>query len=58
MSNGSVYDEEKNSVHIHDRKLDALEDLIEAQNGKSVLISYWFKSDRERILKTSKTNVI
>lgn len=51
MSNGSVYDEEKNSVHIHDRKLDALEDLIEAQNGKSVLISYWFKSDRERILK-------
>ncbi|MDY2895336.1 MAG: DEAD/DEAH box helicase [Candidatus Enterosoma sp.] len=54
MSNGSVYDEEKNSIHIHDRKLDALEDLIEAQNGKSVLVAYWFKSDKERILNRFK----
>lgn len=51
MSNGAVYDEDKNTLHIHDKKLDALEDLIEAQNGNPVLIAYWFKSDKERILK-------
>lgn len=33
----------------HDRKLDALEDIIEAANGKPVLVSYWFKHDLERI---------
>lgn len=54
MSNGSVYDEDKNSIHIHERKLDALEDLIEAQNGANVLVSYWYKSDKERILSRFK----
>ena len=34
MANGAVYDENGNAVRIHDRKLDALEDLIEAANGK------------------------
>ncbi|MDU6713246.1 MAG: ATP-dependent helicase, partial [Staphylococcus aureus] len=46
---GSVYDEDKNMIHIHDRKLDALEDLIEGANGKPVLIAYWYKSDLKRI---------
>lgn len=49
MANGAVYDEEKNSLHIHDRKLDALEDLIEGANGKPVLIAYWHQHDVERI---------
>ena len=49
MASGSVYDEDKNTVHIHDRKLDALEDLIEGANGKPVLIAYWYKSDLKRI---------
>ncbi len=35
---------------IHDRKLDALEDIIEAANGKPVLVAYWFKHDLKRIL--------
>ena len=49
MANGAVYDEE-HAVHlIHDRKLDALEDLIEGANGKSVLVAYWFQHDLERI---------
>ena len=30
---------------------DALEDLIESANGKPLLVAYWFKHDRERILK-------
>ena len=34
---------------VHDRKLDALEDLIEAANANPVLIAYWFKHDLERI---------
>ena len=51
MANGAVYDESGGIARIHDRKLDALEDLIEAANGKPVLIAYWFKHDLERILE-------
>ncbi len=49
MANGAVYSESGEAVHIHDRKLDALEDIIEAANGKPVLVAYWFKHDLERI---------
>jgi len=49
MANGAVYDESGNVRLIHDRKLDALEDLIEAANGKPLLVAYWFKHDRDRI---------
>ena len=49
MANGAIYDEAGNYYHIHDEKLNALEDIIEAANGKPLLIAYWFRSDRERI---------
>ena len=49
MSNGAVYDDENNVIPIHSRKLDALEDIIEAQQGKPLLVVYWFKHDLERI---------
>ena len=49
MANGAVYGEGKKVINIHDRKLDALEDLIEAANGKPVLIAYWYKHDLSRI---------
>ena len=42
MANGAVYDENGEVKHIHDRKLEALEDLVEAANGKPVLIAYWY----------------
>jgi SNF2 family DNA or RNA helicase len=51
MANGAVYSDDGKAVRIHDRKLDALEDLIESANGKPVLIAYWFKHDLERIRK-------
>ena len=51
MANGAVYGDEQEVVNIHDRKLDALEDLIEASNGKPVLIAYWFQHDLARIEK-------
>jgi SNF2 family DNA or RNA helicase len=49
MANGAVYGEGDGVHRIHDRKLDALEDLIEAANGKPVLVAYWFKHDLARI---------
>lgn len=51
MANGAVYGDEKKVVKLHDRKLDALEDLIEMANGKSVLVAYWYKHDKQRILE-------
>ena len=51
MSGGAVYDEYGDVQHIHDRKLEALEDLIEAANGKPVLIYYGFRHEKDRIKK-------
>lgn len=49
MANGAVYGEDKKVISIHDRKLDALEDLVEAANGKPLLVAYWYKHDLQRI---------
>lgn len=49
MAGGAVYDEFGDVKNIHDKKLDALEDLIEAANGKPVLVYYGFKHERDRI---------
>lgn len=51
MANGAIYTDDKDVVTIHDRKLDALEDLVESANGKPILVAYWFKHDKERIQK-------
>lgn len=51
MAAGAVYDGEGQAVRLHDRKLDALEDLVESANGRPVLIAYWFRHDIERIRK-------
>ena len=51
MSNGAVYDENGETRIIHSRKLEMLEDLVEAANGQPVLIAYWFKHDRQRIME-------
>ena len=51
MANGAVYDDNKAVVEIHSQKLDALEDLIEATNGKPVLVAYWYKHDKDRIMQ-------
>lgn len=49
MANGAIYTDDKDVVTTHDRKLDALEDLVESANGKPVLVAYWFKHDKDRI---------
>lgn len=51
LANGAIYDDESNIVEFHDRKLDALEDIIESANGKPLLVAYWFKHDLQRIKK-------
>lgn len=49
MANGAVYGDDRKVVVLHDRKLDALEDLIEAANGKPLLVAYWFRHEHDRI---------
>lgn len=49
LANGAIYDNEKGAIQIHDKKLDALEDIIEAMNGKPLLVAYWYKHDLEKI---------
>ena len=51
MANGAVYSDDESVIEIHDRKLDALEDLIESMNGRPLLVAYWFKHDLKRIRK-------
>lgn len=59
MCNGAIYaDETKEVINIHDEKLNALMDIIEAANGKPVLIFYSFKHDLIRIKDYLKKNKI
>lgn len=58
MASGAVYDSEGRVLRIHDRKLDALEDIIEAANGKPLLVAYWYRHDLERIRERFDVRVI
>lgn len=58
LANGSIYDEDKNYHIVHDKKMEALEQLIEEANGKPVLIGYRFKADKERIEQRFKVREI
>jgi len=49
MANGAVYSDSGAVTHIHDRKLDALEDVIESMCGRPLMVVYWFKHDFQRI---------
>ena len=49
FANGAIYDMEGQVHHIHDIKLDALDELIEAAGGDPVLVLYAYKHDADRI---------
>ena len=51
MANGAIYTDDGEAITLHDRKLDALEDIIESMNGRPLLVAYWFRHDFERISK-------
>ena len=54
LANGAIYADTGEIIEFHDRKLDALEDIIEAANGNPVLVAYWFKHDYDRISERLK----
>lgn len=49
LASGAIYTEAGDPIVVHGRKLDALEDLIEAANGNPVLVAYWWQHDLARI---------
>jgi SNF2 family DNA or RNA helicase len=51
IANGAVYDEDGKVHPLHHAKLDALENVIEAANGRPVLVFYAYQHDLERILR-------
>ena len=55
MANGAVYADDESISEIHEKKLEALEDIIESANGKPVLVAYWFKHDVDRICRRLDT---
>jgi len=58
-ANGAVYtDENKNYSSIHNAKLDALADIIEANEGENILVAYNYKSDLERLQKRFGTGIL
>lgn len=58
IANGAVYDEDGDVKEIHDEKLKALEETIEAANGKPVLIFYSYRHDLDRIKRHIKDVVV
>lgn len=50
LASGAIYTGDGQWTAVHERKLDALEDLVEAANGNPLLVAYWFTHDRERIV--------
>lgn len=51
ITGGAVYDEDGGVQEIHDEKIKTLEDLVEAANGKPVLVYYAYRHDLGRIQK-------
>ena len=62
MANGAIYTDDGSTITIHDRKLDALEDIIEAAGDKPLLVAYWFKHEasktQEQLYSDIKQNVL
>lgn len=54
LANGAIYDDDGSVIRIHDRKMDALEDIVESMNGKPLLVAYWFRHDFDRICERLK----
>lgn len=50
IAGGAIYDEAGSVRVLHDAKLTALEELIDASMGKPVLVLYWFKHELERLM--------
>ena len=49
FANGAIYDMDKQVHHLHDIKLDALEEMVEEAGGDPVLVLYAYQHDADRI---------
>jgi len=49
-----VYDENKEVIEIHDKKIERLQEIVDEANGNPVLVFYSFKHDLMRIKKQLK----
>ena len=58
FANGAIYDLEGIAHHIHDIKLDALEEMLEAAEGEPVLVLYQYTHDAERIRERIKCRAL
>lgn len=56
LCNGAVYDENREILEIHDCKIEAFMELVEALNGRPALVFYNFQHDLARIKKALSTS--
>lgn len=50
FAGGAIYDEDRDVHEIHTLKLEAAEEVVEAANGKPVLIAYTYKHELDRLM--------
>lgn len=51
MSNGAVYADDGSITHIHDKKLELLDEIVEESQGQPILVMYNYKHDKERLME-------
>jgi hypothetical protein len=51
MCSGSVYDDTGTAHHVHDAKVEALADIIEQTGDEPLIVTYWWRFDKERIIQ-------
>lgn len=49
MANGQVYTDEHKVLRIHKAKIEAMYDIIEANEHKNLLVMYWFNHDLDQL---------
>lgn len=49
LASGAIYGENKSTITVHDEKLKAVESIIEAAQGNTILLAYWFKHELDRL---------
>jgi hypothetical protein len=68
LANGAIYDDPElrdSWTEIHRAKLEALAEIVEAAVGNPMIVAYWFRHDRERLMRAypkamfmNKSNVV
>lgn len=54
MANGAVYDNDGEVCRIHDRKLEALGEILDTSAGQPVLVFYHYRHDYDRLMEAFK----